>query len=115
MVEIVIQNILANAVKFCDKGDSISISNQISNGNAILSVADTGVGIQKEDQEKLFGSNTFTTRGTQKEKGTGLGLTICKELVELNNGKIWVESTPKIGSTFYVELPKNKVENPGET
>ena len=115
MVEIVIQNLLANAVKFCDKGDSISISNQISNGKAILSVADTGVGIKKEDINKIFGSNTFTTRGTQKEKGTGLGLTICKELVELNKGNIWVESTPNVGSTFYVELPKNKVEDPGDT
>ncbi len=115
MVEIVIQNLLANAVKFCNRGDSISISNQISNGKCIISVADTGVGIKKEDVSKIFGNNTFTTRGTNKEKGTGLGLTICKELVELNKGSIWVESTVNVGSTFYVELPKNKVENPGET
>lgn len=115
MVEIVIQNLLANAVKFCNRGDSISISNQISNGKAIISVADTGVGIKKEDINKIFGNNTFTTRGTNKEKGTGLGLTICKELVELNKGSIWVESTVNVGSTFYVELPKNKVEDPGET
>lgn len=115
MVEIVIQNLLANAVKFCNRGDSISISNQISNGKAIISVADTGVGIKKEDIGKIFGNNTFTTRGTNKEKGTGLGLTICKELVELNKGSIWVESTVNVGSTFYVELPKNKVEDPGET
>ncbi|RAJ13498.1 tetratricopeptide repeat-containing sensor histidine kinase [Olleya aquimaris] len=115
MIEIVIQNLLANAVKFCNNGDSVSISNQISNGKAILSVADTGVGISKEDQGKLFGNNTFTTRGTNKEKGTGLGLTICRELVELNKGTIWVESAVNVGSTFYVELPKNRVENPGET
>lgn len=115
MVEIVIQNLLANAVKFCDRGDSISISNQISNGKAIISVADTGVGIKKENIGKIFGNNTFTTRGTNKEKGTGLGLTICKELIELNKGNIWVESTVNVGSTFYVELPKNKVEDPGET
>ncbi len=116
MVEIVIQNLLANAVKFCNKRDSITISNQISSGKAILSIADTGVGITKEDQGKLFGNNTFTTRGTNKEKGTGLGLTICRELVELNKGNIWVESTPNIGSTFYVELPKKKSDqDPGAT
>lgn len=115
MIEIVIQNILANAVKFTNRGDTISITNQISNGRAILSVADTGVGINKEDLDKLFVSNTFTTRGTEKEKGTGLGLTICRELVELNKGNIWVESDKNIGSTFYVELPKSKVENPGDT
>ncbi|PKG50517.1 ATP-binding protein [Olleya sp. 1-3] len=115
MIEIVIQNLLANAVKFTNRGDTISITNQISNGRAILSVADTGVGINKEDLDKLFVSNTFTTRGTEKEKGTGLGLTICRELVELNKGNIWVESDKNIGSTFYVELPKSKVENPGDT
>lgn len=115
MIEIVIQNLLANAVKFTNRGDTISITNQISNGRAILSVADTGVGINKEDLDKLFVSNTFTTRGTEKEKGTGLGLTICKELVELNKGNIWVESDKNIGSTFYVELPKSKVENPDDT
>ncbi len=116
MIEIVIQNLLANAVKFCNTGDTISISNQISNGKAILSVADTGIGISKEDQGKLFGNNTFTTRGTNKEKGTGLGLTICRELVELNKGTIWVESAPNVGSTFYVELPKSKSDqDPGAT
>ncbi|QXP60051.1 tetratricopeptide repeat-containing sensor histidine kinase [Olleya sp. HaHaR_3_96] len=109
MIEIVIQNLLANAVKFCNRGDSITMSNQISNGNVLLSVSDTGVGIDKANQAKLFGNNTFTTRGTNKEKGTGLGLTICRELVTLNKGTIWVESELNIGSTFYVALPRNKI------
>lgn len=108
MVEIVIQNLLANALKFCNSGDKITISNHISNGSCILSVADTGVGISKQNIEKLFKSNSFTTTGTKNEKGTGLGLSICKELVELNGGKIWVESTVNVGSTFYVQLPKSK-------
>lgn len=111
MIEIVIQNLLANALKFCNKGDKITISNYISNGHCIISVADTGIGIPKQNLEKLFKSNSFTTVGTNNEKGTGLGLSICKELVELNNGKIWVESTANIGSTFYVQLPKTKPTN----
>ncbi|GAA4280878.1 hypothetical protein GCM10022260_12990 [Gaetbulibacter aestuarii] len=108
MIEIVIQNLLANALKFCKNGDTITISNHISNGSCVISVADTGVGISKENLQKLFKNNTFTTMGTDNEKGTGLGLSICKELVELNNGKIWVESTLNVGTTFYVELPKSR-------
>ncbi len=108
MIEIVIQNLLANALKFCENGDTITVSNHISNGSCIISVGDTGVGISKQNIEKLFKNNTFTTMGTNNEKGTGLGLSICKELVELNNGKIWVESTLGVGSTFYVQLPKSK-------
>ena len=108
MFEIVIQNLLANALKFCNRGDTITISNHISNGSCIISIADTGVGISKENMSKLFKSSSFTTIGTDNEKGTGLGLSICKELVELNHGKIWVESTKGIGSTFYIELPKSK-------
>ncbi|MCF7561116.1 tetratricopeptide repeat-containing sensor histidine kinase [Sabulilitoribacter multivorans] len=108
MFEIVIQNLLANALKFCKSGDTITVSNHISNGSCIISVADTGVGISKQNLEKLFKNTSFTTVGTNNEKGTGLGLSICKELVELNNGKIWVESTQGVGSTFYVQLPKSR-------
>jgi len=108
MFEIVVQNLLANALKFCKNGDTITISNHISNGSCIISIADTGIGISKQNIDKLFKNNTFTTVGTNNEKGTGLGLSICKELVELNQGKIWVESTVNVGSTFYVQLPKSR-------
>ncbi|MFI1771729.1 tetratricopeptide repeat-containing sensor histidine kinase [Thalassobellus citreus] len=108
MFEIVVQNLLANALKFCKNGDTITIANHISNGSCIVSIADTGIGISKENIDKLFKNSTFTTMGTNNEKGTGLGLSICKELIELNNGKIWVESTQGIGSTFYVQLPKSR-------
>lgn len=108
MIEIVIQNLLANALKFSRKGDAITVSNHISNGNCIISIADTGIGIPEHSIDKLFQNNTYTTMGTNNEKGTGLGLSICKELVELNGGKIWVESTINVGSTFYVQIPKTK-------
>ena len=107
MLEIVIQNLITNAVKFTGKGDVITVSNQDYNGKALIYVEDTGIGISEENQKKLFNAKkNFTTIGTKNEKGTGLGLTICKDLVELNNGRIWVESTPNIGSKFYIELPK---------
>ncbi len=109
MIEIVIQNLLTNAVKFSRIGDAITVSNRDQNGKSLICVEDTGVGISPENLNKLFkNNNTFTTIGTKNEKGTGLGLTICKELVELNNGRIWVESTQNIGTKFYVELPKVK-------
>ncbi len=108
MIEIVIQNLLTNAVKFSRTGDIITISNKDYNGKSLLCIEDTGVGISKENIGKLFQNNNFTTIGTKNEKGTGLGLTICKELVELNKGRIWVESTLNVGSKFYVELPKAK-------
>lgn len=107
MVEIVIQNLLANAVKFSRVGDVITVSNRERNGNVLICVEDTGVGISKENQAKLFGAGGFTTRGTSDEKGTGLGLSICKQLVEMNKGQIWVESEVGFGSKFFVELPKN--------
>ena len=107
MVEIVIQNLITNAVKFSRTGDVITISNQDKNGKSLICIEDTGVGISRDNIDKLFNANkNFTTIGTKNEKGTGLGLTIAKDLVELNNGKIWVESTQNVGSKFFIELPK---------
>ncbi|MHA7843285.1 MAG: ATP-binding protein [Winogradskyella sp.] len=108
MMEIVIQNLITNAVKFSRTGDVITVSNQDVNGKALICVEDTGVGISEENIKKLFNANkNFTTVGTKNEKGTGLGLTIAKDLVELNNGRIWVESTVNVGSKFFIELPKS--------
>ena len=110
MIEIVIQNLLANAVKFSKIGDVITVSNRERNGKVVICIEDTGVGISKDNRKRLFENSGFTTRGTNEEKGTGLGLSICKELVELNHGRIWVESEENFGSKFFVELPK---VNPG--
>jgi len=107
MIEIVIQNLITNAVKFSRTGDVITVSNQNINDKVVICVEDTGVGITRENLDKLFKANkNFTTVGTKNEKGTGLGLTIAKDLVELNNGRIWVESTLNVGSKFFIELPK---------
>ena len=71
-----------------------------------IEIADTGIGISKDNLDKLFKpDHKFHTVGTEKEKGTGLGLIFCKEFVEKNNGEIWVESNEGKGSKFYFSLP----------
>ncbi len=107
MLEVIFQNLIGNAVKFCREGDSIFIGAQHlpEQGLSRFWVKDSGVGISTEDQQKLFGKDTFSTRGTRNERGTGLGLRICSDFVTLMDGRIWAESTPKVGSTFSFELP----------
>ena len=74
-----------------------------------ISISDTGTGLSEEDIKKLFRIDVhYTTIGTSSEKGTGLGLILCKEFVEINGGKIWVESELGKGSTFKFTLPKSK-------
>jgi signal transduction histidine kinase len=106
MIEIVIQNLITNAVKFSRSSDVITVSNQDLNEKSLICIEDTGIGISKENVAKLFTNNNFTTVGTKNEKGTGLGLNIAKDLLELNGGRIWVESTQNVGSKFFIELPK---------
>lgn len=107
MIDIVMQNLIGNAVKFCEKGDKITLSIEENMDTVTICVKDTGRGIPKEKIDDLFTESSFTTIGTEKEKGTGLGLIICKELVALNNGSIRVESVENEGSKFCVILPKS--------
>ena len=106
MVEIIIRNLLSNALKFTNKSDQINISSYEENDKLIIKVNDNGVGIMQENLSRLFGSEFFSTMGTHQEKGTGIGLILTKELVQINNGKIWVESEYGVGSAFYFSLPK---------
>ncbi len=106
MFSIVSQNLIANAIKFCKPGDSITLHSEEKEEHYEICFQDTGVGIPKENLSKLFAEDTFTTEGTQQETGTGLGLKICKELIELNKGKIKVKSILGEGSTFCITLPK---------
>lgn len=105
MIQIVLQNLISNAIKFCRRGDSITIKANEEGEECIICVADTGMGISKEDQDKIFSNTSFTTRGTANEKGTGLGLQLCQDFVEKNHGRIWVESEPGKGSIFCFTLP----------
>ncbi|HCN85285.1 MAG TPA: hypothetical protein DIT07_16950, partial [Sphingobacteriaceae bacterium] len=106
MIELVLRNLIANAIKFCSKGDKISISAEQDDYIITVCVSDTGMGIKNENIDKLFGLSAFTTRGTDNEQGTGLGLLLCKDFIEKNNGKIWVESIYGEGSKFYFQIPK---------
>ncbi|WKN45837.1 ATP-binding protein [Tunicatimonas pelagia] len=104
MVRLVVRNLISNAIKFTDQGGSITAKAQQQGGQVIVSVSDTGVGIQTKDIDKLFQLNNHTTYGTANEKGTGLGLVLCQEFTEANGGKIWVESEPSQGTTFFFTL-----------
>ncbi|MBU8893808.1 MAG: PAS domain-containing sensor histidine kinase [Bacteroidales bacterium] len=110
-VKTVIRNLLSNAIKFSHKNSPVVLKSKILKGHKTIeiSVKDNGVGIPKESINNLFKIETsFSTYGTEKEKGSGLGLILCKELVEKNGGKIRVESEEDAGSTFYFTLPLKK-------
>jgi len=107
MLRSVIQNLINNAIKFTKAGGQI-VASSIEKSHLIeVSVEDTGIGIDPKLIHGLFSFDTiFTTNGTAGEKGTGLGLPLCKEFVERNEGKIWVETIPGKGSKFIFTLPK---------
>lgn len=106
MLTTVIRNLVANALKFTNEGGLVRIIAIAGRDVVEVTVADTGVGISYEDQKKIFEPNSHhSTFGTKNEKGSGLGLLLCKEFVERNNGEIWVESTVGKGSKFKFTVP----------
>lgn len=105
MIDLVLRNLLANSIKFCEKGSSVSVSVSQRNKNIMISVADTGIGMNEEQVKRLFGREIFSTRGTANENGTGLGLMLCKDFVNLNHGEIWVKSIEGVGSEFFFTIP----------
>jgi len=113
MISTVLRNLVSNAIKFTNTGGEITLSAHEKQNELMVSVQDTGVGIPQDRVKKLFSlSESRSTTGTNKEKGTGLGLILCKEFVEKHGGRIWVESDPdgksgKKGSTFFFTLPCN--------
>lgn len=106
MIRSVIQNLLANAIKFTPTQGSISITAIKSVNMAEICIADSGIGMSEEDIGKLFRIDVqFTRRGTNNEEGTGLGLILCQEQIERNGGELWVKSEEGKGSRFYFTLP----------
>ncbi|KAF0152300.1 MAG: Signal transduction histidine kinase [Ignavibacteria bacterium] len=107
MLQSIILNLVSNAIKFSNAGGIIEISAVNYNEYVKISVKDYGVGIKEEHLKMLCDSNcTITTLGTAKEKGTGLGLMLCKEFVKMHKGNIWVESDVGNGAVFSFTLQK---------
>ncbi len=103
----VIQNLLSNAIKFSHERGTVIFHSNIYGNQVEVSISDNGVGIKEEDLAKLFRIDvSYSTYGTKDEKGSGLGLILCKEMIERNKGKIWVESKAGEGTTFTFTLPK---------
>jgi len=109
MITTVVRNLVSNAIKFTKNGGSISVSAKQTDGSVVTEISDTGIGIQKEKIKNLFKPDVnHSSIGTDGEKGTGLGLIICKDFVEKNEGEIWVDSSAEGGTSFYIALPAEK-------
>lgn len=107
MTNTIIRNLLSNALKYTDKEGKIILNSKINSQAIEVSVCDTGRGITNENLEKLFGAGTsFSTKGTDNETGTGLGLILCKEFIDRNKGYIRAESIEGRGSKFVFSLPR---------
>jgi len=108
MLKTTLRNLISNAIKFTNPGGKVNIYAEQTPINLTVTVADDGIGIAPEIIDKIFDvSQTYTSKGTANETGTGLGLLLCKEFVEKHGGKIWVESEIGKGSLFIFTLPTN--------
>lgn len=109
MVNTILRNLISNAIKFTREGGKVQVSTRIRDDFIEISVSDTGIGIPEKIAAGIFDiGKSKTTQGTAGEKGTGLGLVLCKEFVEKHGGTLKVNSTEGAGSTFYFTLPKLK-------
>jgi signal transduction histidine kinase len=111
-MDIILRNLLSNAVTYTERGGRISIllkDKSLSGEGIVLKVCDNGIGIPPAKQKTLFSTGEIeSTPGTENEKGTGIGLKLCQELVRLNNGTITVESREGEGTCFTIVLPHQK-------
>jgi signal transduction histidine kinase/predicted negative regulator of RcsB-dependent stress response len=103
----VVRNIISNAIKFTQQHGQIAVETSSDNGLVEISITDNGIGISPENLSKLFKiEQSYSTKGTEQEAGTGLGLVVCKEFVEKNSGSIDAVSKEGAGTTFIIRLPK---------
>jgi two-component system sensor histidine kinase/response regulator len=105
MIEVVLRNLVSNSIKFCNPGGTIMIEGKTMKDSVEICVADTGNGIEEDVLKMINLKQSVTTLGTSNERGTGLGLLLCREFVEANQGLFRVESMPGKGSKFYFRLP----------
>lgn len=105
-IKVILGNLISNAIKFTDDSGIVTLSSNVVNNELYISINDTGRGIAQNQLLKLFDLNShFTQSGTMGEVGTGIGLFLCKELVEFNGGRLWVKSEVGKGSTFSFSMP----------
>lgn len=110
MTDTVVRNLLSNALKYTEPGGEIVLSSYVKKHKAYISVKDDGVGMSEENKKKIFRTDTLhSTYGTMEEKGSGLGLLLCKEFVEKQGGEIFFESQLDKGSEFTFSLPCEEV------
>ncbi len=109
MINLVLLNLLSNAIKFTPEHGRIEISTEEKENMVEFSIKDNGIGISEDKLELLFSESAFySTEGTNEEKGTGLGLTLCKDFINRNDGSFWAESVEGKGSVFYFTIPKGE-------
>jgi signal transduction histidine kinase len=107
MLSTILRNLISNGIKFTNPGGEVTISAEQENDQLVVSVSDNGVGIKPEAIDKLFRiEESHSTIGTRNEKGTGLGLLLCKEFVEKHDGELQVESEVSKGSIFKFTIPR---------
>lgn len=104
-IKTVIRNIISNAIKFSHENGVVTVRSSLENDHVLVQIQDNGVGIPEGHLNSLFTSEGISTKGTRQEVGTGLGLTLCKQLVESHMGEIGVDSEEGKGSTFWIKLP----------
>lgn len=113
MITVIIRNLMMNAIKYCNDNNTVELVFEDHGTYYRLMVYDNGIGMPADKLSKLFVNNAESTKGTKNEKGTGLGLKICKEFAELHKGSINAESTPGVGTKITVKLPKyRKIQVP---
>ena len=109
MIRTILRNLISNAIKFTHRDGQVDVKASSSNNEVEVEVSDSGIGMTQEIISKLFRIDAnLSTPGTENEKGTGLGLFLCKEFVEKHGGRIWVESEEGTGSVFRFVLPSDK-------
>lgn len=105
MVELVVRNLINNAIKFSNQNDTIKVSTQDEEDYLVISIEDKGRGISKENLKKINNGISFTTTGQNNESGTGLGLIMVKEYIKKNKGQLEIYSEEGVGTTFCIKLP----------
>ncbi|OQY07919.1 MAG: hypothetical protein B6I28_05270 [Fusobacteriia bacterium 4572_132] len=106
MIEIVIRNLISNAIKYTDEGGEIKINSTLQGDKVLVEVKDNGIGMNEEIKNAIFSEKAVSQSGTNGEKGSSLGLKLAKEFIEKHNGKIWVESKLEVGTSVYFIIPQ---------